>query len=73
MGANPPIRWYEITESTSCQLPFANFYALDPSENPTVRPARASLELIPIPGERGLFIVGVQRNPHLSERPSTPG
>lgn len=68
MGALQPIRWYEITTSASCQLPFADFYALDPSENPTVRPAPARTEQIPIPGERGLYIVGIQRNPCLAER-----
>lgn len=69
MGAVEPIRWYEITTRAACQLPFADYYASDPSENPTVRPVKSASAQIPIPGERGLLIVGVQRNPHLDREP----
>jgi hypothetical protein len=42
-----------------------DFYEADPSENPTVRPSKLPPERIPIPGEYGIYIVGVQENPHL--------
>jgi len=56
-----PISWYAPPVSDA---PFAEYYALDPSENPTVRPTQAAPEEdVRIPGESHLIVVARRINP----------
>ena len=57
-----PLHWHEIAQGAARSMPFAPFFKLDPSENPTVRPGRAS-PVERVVGEEGLVIVARRRAP----------
>jgi len=48
-----PAAWYELEDHEA--HPFLRYFAVEPSENPTIRPQKAADR---VPGEDGLVIVG---------------
>ncbi len=61
-----PLTWYDQTTGSviAARKPFAGYFSLDPSENPTVRPqmsVEAMLERVE--GEEQLVVIGRRRTP----------
>lgn len=61
LDARRPLAWYE-PERVEAPL-FLGYFAAEPSENPTIRPAAAPPVAEPVPGEDGLIIVARHRRP----------
>jgi hypothetical protein len=59
-----PLAWYSTPPVTA--RPFARYFELDPSQNPTIRPGAGALHPsrcpLPLWGEEGLVIVGRWRS-----------